>query len=336
MPAPLSPFAADLLTDLRARPLVPPEQADAVAAAEVSSPFSLNLELRTLLYLGITALSGGLGTLLYQHHERLGPGVILLLMLALLAAAWWYAARHRPAFTWGVAPRTSVGADYALLLGCLLFLGIEGYAQAQYQLFGTRYGLATALPAVVFGPLAYRYDHRGVLALALTALAAWLGLTVAPLGVFENIDLLRTGLRGAAIGLGLAFGAAAFHAEWQRRKAHFAPTYLSLGANLAGAGFAAALFTDWNAVDSQLIAGLGLAGVCGALYYFARRTHSYWFLVLAAIWAYFLVTYTCVRFLIAVDAAEGGLLLGTLYFIGSAFAIVRFFLNLKKLLPPLQ
>jgi Predicted membrane protein (DUF2157) len=330
----LDPVAADLLADAQARRLVPPAQAAALADAVRTAPFSLNVELRTLLYLGVVALSGGLGALLYQHHERLGPGVILALMAALMTGAFWYAARYRPAFTWGVAPRVSVGADYALLLGCLLFLGIETYAQVEYRLFGERYGVAAALPALLFIGLAYRYDHRGVLAMGLTALAAWAGLAVAPASILNNIEFVQTALRGTTIGLGVALSGVAFYSEWMRRKAHFAPTFLSLGANLTGAGLASLLIDGWDSVTAILLGAVGLAGLCFGLYQFARRTHSHWFLVLAAGWGYFLVTYLWVRLMIATDAEEGAILLSILYFVFSTFAIIRFFLNLKKLLPP--
>ena len=70
--------------------------------------------------------------------------------------------------------------DVVLLLGCLLFLALEGYLQYQYEVFGTSYGLAVIIPAVLFFFLAYRYDHQGVLSLAITALASWVGLSATP------------------------------------------------------------------------------------------------------------------------------------------------------------
>ena len=330
-----TPFAADLLADLTARRDLPAPTAAAVADAERRIPLSLASELRTLLYGGVTALAGGLGALLYEHHERLGPGLILSLMTALLLVAAWYAGRHRPRFTWGVAPRTSVGADYALLLACLLFLGIEGYAQAEYTVFGTRYGLASAVPAVLFLAAAYFFDHRGVLALGLTALAAWVGFTVAPLGVLTSFDFVPARLRAAAIGLGSVLTAVAFGSEWRGRKAHFAPTYLSLGANLAGVGLASVLIDGWDSIVTHLLCVPALAGLAWALYRFAHRIRSYWFLVLAAGWGYFLVTYLWIRLMwLGKELDEGVFLLSAIYFMLSAAGIVRFFLNLKKLLPP--
>ncbi len=121
-----------LLADLQARGLLPPTQAAALADYERQRPFSLYYELRALLYLGVTLLSGGLGVLVYQNIEHVGHGVVVAGMAALTAACLGYAARHRPAFTWGQAPSPGLLPEYLLLLGCLLFLALEGYLQAQY------------------------------------------------------------------------------------------------------------------------------------------------------------------------------------------------------------
>ena len=174
----LSP-TAHLLAQLQAAGLLPPAQAATIAEAERTRPFSLHYELRALLYLGSTLLAGGLGVLVYENRDSLGHSVITALIAGAMLACFAYAARYRPAFSRGQAPRPRVAAGYLLLLGCLLFLVLEGYVQVQYGVFGTRYGLATLLPAGLFLTLAYRYDHQGVLGLGLTALGAWVGVSVA-------------------------------------------------------------------------------------------------------------------------------------------------------------
>ena len=320
------------LADIVARGLLLPEQAAAVAA-EAKRPFSVHYELRAVLYLGITLLAGGLGVLVYQNIDSIGHGVIIGLIAALMLACFGYAARHRAPFTWGVAPKKSVGADYLLVLGCLLFVVLEGYLQYQYGLFGNRYGLATAVPALVFLPLAYWFDHRGVLAMGVTALASWVGLTVAPLSVLTENNFWTDSIRDAAIGLGLALMAAGFYSEHQRRKAHFGFTYLLLGSNLALAALATVLLD--GVLHERFLAGMSTAllmlGLCAGLFWYARRTHSYWFLVLAAGYAYFTVSVVFIQLTLALD--EDLIVLGAfLYFPASALAVVFFFINLKNIL----
>lgn len=331
MPAP-SPSAL-YLADLQRRGLLPPEQAATIATAESTQPFSLHYELRALLYLGTTLLAGGLGVLIYQNIDSIGHGVIIAVIAALMAACFTYAMRHRAPFTWGVAPKTSVGADYLLLLGCLLFVVLEGYVQYQYGIFGSRYGLATAVPALLFIPLAYYFDHRGVLAMGLTALAAWAGLTVAPLAVLTENDFWNERIRSAAIGLGLALMVAGFYSEYRGRKAHFAFTYLLLGCNLALASLATSAIE--LAFDEQPLASTGAAlvmlALCAGLFWYGRRTNSYWFVVLAAAYAYCAAGCLLALFIMILPDFLIMLALVVLFPL-SALGVVFFFVNLKKIM----
>lgn len=330
---PSSPPPDHYLADLQARGLLPPDQAAAIAEAEQARPFSLHYELRALLYLGITLLAGGLGILVYQNIDSIGHEVIILVIAGLMAACFGYAARHRPPFTWGMVPKTSVGADYLLILGCLLFVVLEGYVQYQYNVFGNRYGLATAVPALVFLPLAYAFDHRGVLAMGLTALASWVGLTVAPLSVLTENDFWSDSVQVAAIGLGVVLMAAGFYSEYSRHKAHFAFTYLLLGSNLALAALSTLLlhFTFNQEFAASLTIVLPLMTLCAGLFWYARRTLSYWFLILASGYAYLAAVCLMGQVIIALpnDAIIPALMMALPL---SAFAMVLFFLNLKKIL----
>ncbi|MDQ2792641.1 MAG: DUF2157 domain-containing protein [Bacteroidota bacterium] len=327
------PSSLPYLADLQARDLLPPEQAAAIAAAERAQPFSLHYELRALLYLGITLLAGGLGVLVYQHLDSIGHGFIIATIALIMAACFGYAARHRTAFTWGEAPKTSIGADYLLLLGCLLFVVLEGYLQYQYGLFGNRYGLATVLPALVFLPLAYWFDHRGVLAMGLTALASWVGLTVAPLAVLTQNDFWSSPVRLAATGLGLGLMGAGFYSEYQGRKAHFAFTYLLLGSNLALAALTTSIIK--TAFSEMMAASFGYAAVvlalCAGLFWYARRVQSYWFLVLAAGYGY--VAAWCLLAQVVIRLPEE-LMVATSFiaFPLSALLVVLFFVKLKTIL----
>lgn len=319
-----------LLDELQAQGLVPPPQADAIRHDEHTRPFSIHYEVRALLYLGITLLAGGLGVLIYQHVDEIGHGVLIAVMALLMAACFGYAARHRAPFSWGKAPRAGFLPDYVLLLGCLLFLSLEGYVQYQYGVFGTRYGLAVFLPAVLFFWLAYVFDHRGVLSMAITALASWVGVSVAPLSAFSDNNFRS--LSGAAIGLGLTLIAVGLLSEFQNCKRHFSFTYISLGANLALlAATAALLDSDPEAWPSTFEAGILILVLSGYLVWYARRTHSYLFLLMGVVYGYIVLTYL---FLQLVDAStfEATAFLVMLYFSLSALGVVLLFINIKKIL----
>ncbi len=321
---------ARLLADLEAAGLLPSAQAAAVAEDERTRPFSLHYELRALLYLGSVLLAGGLGVLIYENRNSLGHELVTAFISLAMAASFAYAARHRPAFSWGQAPRTRIAADYLLLLGCLLFLVLEGYLQVEYGVFGTRYGLVTLLPALVFFALAYRYDHRGVLAMALTALAAWVGVSVAPLAALHDADYLPAALTGPALLLGLVLVAAGLASEHWRRKPHFAYTYLLLGSNVA---LLAALhfFLEQEGLAATGWLALVLA-VCVGLGWYARRTQSYLFLLLAVGYGYAAGTVGLFRLSSALGLSDLLFGLGTLYFPLTLAGIMLLFVNIKKIL----
>lgn len=318
---------APFITELRNRGLLTPEQAAAIETDERTRPFSLHYEVRTLLYLGITLLSGGLGVLIYEHLDELGHGVVVAVVALLMAACFAYAARHRQPFNWGLVAGSSLLADYLLLLGCLLFLVLEGYLQAQYALFGTRYGLALALPAGLFFYLAYRFDHRGVLSMAITALAAWVGLSVEPLAVFKN-EFLTGSVSRAAITLGALLLLVGWVSETRYRKAHFAYTYALLGGNLLLSVATAAMFTEVLQPLALLV--LLILAVSAGLFWYGRRAHSHVFLLLGAAYGYVAFTYGLVR-LLSATGLDIVLALGLYYFIGSTVAAVWFLTHLKRL-----
>ncbi|MBC6991383.1 DUF2157 domain-containing protein [Hymenobacter sp. BT491] len=314
----------EILIDLQAKGLLSPEQTAAVGNYEHTRPFSLHYELRTLLYSGIVLLSGGLGVLLYQHLDDIGHGVLVAAITALMAACFAYAVRHQSPFTWEQAPRAGVVPDYLLLLGCLLFLTLEGYLQAQYELFGTRYGLAVCIPAALFFWLAYRFDHRGVLSMAITALASWIGLSIAPLSAFTENNFFRSGLGGAAVLLGLALMGAGFVSEQRNLKRHFAFTYLSLGSNLALIAATAALLSSEPTLLGTIAAPLVLL-LSGFLIWYARRTHSYLFLLMGAVYGY--IAFTYLFFKLFDSSSE----LLTLYFPFTTFVIILLFVKAKEI-----
>lgn len=325
-----------LLDDLLAEGLLPSAQAAAIAEDERTRPFSLHYELRALLYLGIVLFTGGVGVLVYQHIDTIGHQVIIAVIALAMSVSFTYAARKRPAFTWAEAPRTSIAADYLLLLSCLLFLILEGYLQVQYGIFGHRYGLATVLPAGLFLYLAYGFDHRGVLGMAITALAAWVGVSAAPMAIFSGGGFPSEALSGPGLLLGLALLAVGLASERLGRKAHFGFTYVLLGSNMALLAAMVRLFEGGgDASMATLLRAVAVAllvlGICTLLVWYARRTQSYLFLLLAVAYGY--VAFTSILMLLVIMGGLGDawpLLL--LYLPLSLMGVVLLFVNIKKIL----
>ena len=189
---------------------------------------SIERELKTLLYAGVALIVAGVGLFLKENHDRLGPVAVASLIGAAAAGCIVYAARRLPPFTWQTAAPEHLGADYVLLLGVLLFGADLGYLETQVHLLGGEWSYHLLLLAVVAFVLAYRFDSRSVLSLALTSFAAWRGVSVS-LTVAARGGGSAPAIRVNAIACGALFLAGAVASVRMRRKAHFEGVYATLG-----------------------------------------------------------------------------------------------------------
>lgn len=285
--------------------------------------FSVHWELRTILYFGVTMLSSGLGILIYKNIDSIGHGVLIALIGLLSAACFYYAWKHRKPFSPQLVESDSPFADYALLLACLTFLTMEGYWQYQYNIFGERYGLVTFIPAVLFLCCAYYFDHRGVLSMGLTAFASWVGLTVTPLGVFQN-NFSDTYIVMTAVLVGSIFVLVGWLSERYDFKKHFSFTYILLGGNLALIASLVGLIGN-----EMLLYFVPLALLCVTMVWYARRTQSFFFLLMGVVYGYIGITYLLIRMLDGIDQIFW---LGQFYFAFTAVMVIYFFLSYKKIL----
>lgn len=313
-----------ILNSLTDQGVISDQQADAIASFESEKAFSIHWELRSVLYLGILLFSSGAGVLIYENIDTIGHQVIIAAIALVTAGCFYYSYRNSLPYSREQIHNPNKLADYVLLLGCSTFLGLEGYLQYQYDLFGTRYGLAVIIPTIIFFLCAYRFDHRGALSMGITGLASWLGLTIAPLSVLSDNDFSDGKLIIPAIALGCVLTAAGWISEEQNIKKHFAFTYMLMGGNLACIAAQIGLFSHSPKVLYFFI-GIGLC------YFFIRRARhaqSLLFLLMGTVYGYSIITYTIFDNLGA-DAAFG---LGIFYFFFSSIGVIYFLLNFKKFL----
>lgn len=311
----------DSLQELYKAGIISDKQRQLITDVEAKRPLSVHWELRTMLYVGVVLISSGLGLLIYENYERIGHGVLLTGIAILCLVSFAFAVYYRSAWSAGQTKSQSPFGDYALLLACLLFLSLEGYAQYEYNLFGTRYGLVTFLPAVLFLALAYRFDHRGVLGMGISALISWVGLTVRPLDFFFKTNFFDLGVTFSAIGLSLFLMAIALLLERQQIKPHFTFTYLFMAGNLLLVAQVAGVF---NFDDLRIGFLLALFATCFAADRYARSQRSFLFLLMSAIYGYIGLTYIVFHY------GKPGDYMATLYFLTSGIGLVVYLLYNRK------
>jgi hypothetical protein len=267
--------------------------------------FSLFVEISGLLYLGVLSFVGGLVWTFRDYVDDLGDAAILSILALLMTLAFGYCfARTRPYANDEVASPSLI-FDYVLYLGCLLFSATLGFLETRFGIFGG-YDTHLLIAALSFGGLAYRFDNRFVLSLALSSLAAFLGLKIS---AFDGLDNDR--LRLAAIGYGTFLLGTGWVLHRQGIKRHFFDVYLQLGAN------AILLATLFGAVDGPYRNGYfaALLMLAAAAIVLGVRYRRFAFVAYGTLYGYAALS---VRILMEV----GGLITGLSYFVVTGAMVV--------------
>ena len=187
--------------------------------------FSLFVELSALLYLGVLSVVGGLVWTFREYVASLGDVAILSILALLMALSFGYCFTRATAYSNDEVESPNLVFDYVLYFACLVFSATLAFIEARFAVF-QGWDTHLLVAAIVFGVLAYRFDNRFVLSLALSTLAGYLGLKMA---IFDTLDDERVRLLALLygaflIGIGLLLNR-------QSIKKHFLDVYLQLGAN---------------------------------------------------------------------------------------------------------
>jgi hypothetical protein len=321
-------FEEALADKLKAAGLLTDVQQEKITANSKSKLFSLNFELRTLLYSGVLLATTGFGIIIYKNIDTIGHNVIISLIALLCAGCFAYCFRLRAPYTNAQVESPNPFFDYVLLSGCLLFLILEGYLQFQYHIFGERYGLATVIPAILFFALAYLFDHKGVLSMGITAVCAWIGITVTPLDILYKNDFSGERFIYSALGIGMVLMAIAYVSGERDIKKHFSFTYLNFSSNMM---FIAALSGIFS-MDFSLLYVLVLAGLVYYFIRYAKQEKSFYFLLIAVVYGYIGFTWELFHLMYMAGWYMGASTLGFVYFIFSCMFIIKLLKGYKKIL----
>jgi hypothetical protein len=206
---------------------ISPEQYAHLAGLSRGEPFSLFLELNVLLYAGVLAFVGGLGWTVTTWSKQLGDIVVLTVLSSILAACSWYCFSRAPAWSPAETPAPSPIFDYVLYLGSLVWCVELAYLESRFHVLSGQWDLYLLATAGLFFFLAYRFDNRFVLSLALSSLAGWFGLTISHWSAHQDAAYRQYSLLYCLlVGVGGAL------LERRGLKPHFFGTYLNIVANV--------------------------------------------------------------------------------------------------------
>lgn len=296
---------SERLEDWKASSIISEAQHATLLALVERRKFSLFVELSVLLYLGVVSIVGGLAWTFRDYVTNLGDVAILSILTLLMAVAFGYCFTRNVPYSNDEVESPSLAFDYVLYFGCLIFSSTLAFIQTRFGIF-SGWDTHLFIAAMVFAVLAYRFDNRFVLSLALSTLAAFVGLK---LSVFDESSNERLRI------LAIMYGALLIGCGWllfqQRIKRHFFEVYLQLGAN------AILVATTFGAIDGPyrnlyLPAVLALAG---ASIFLGVRYRRFAFVAYGTLYGYAAIS---VRALSLIREPLGGLM----YFIVTGSAVV--------------
>lgn len=318
---------SSFFNDLHTKGHLSDESYQKIKNGDARKLFSLHWELKTILYLGILLLSGGLGILIYKNIDTIGHQIVLMIIAAISVASFFYCFKHTSTFTTAKVASPNSFFDYILLLGSLTFVTFIGYLQFQYNVFGNRYGLATFIPMLVLFFTAYYFDHLGILAMAITALATWAGIAVTPLNILRNNDFDSETIIITAFVLGITLIMLGYFSVIKNVKKHFEFTYQNFGTHLLFISTLAAIFH----FDNLYLLIFLLHALISYLYYLkATKEKSFYYLLVVSLYFYVGVSYTLLNLLFTGIDSMGGIYLSFIYFILSAILLIFFLIKMNK------
>ena len=256
---------------------ISPEQQAHLAGLSRGEPFSLFLELNVLLYAGVLAFVAGLGWTVSTWSQQLGDVLVLTALSVIFAACFRYCFFHAPAWSPAETPALSPIFDYVLYLGSLVWSVELAYIEKRYHVLSGRLDFDLLATAVLLFFLAYRFDNRFVLSLALSSLAGWFGLSISHWSDSQDVAYRQYALLYCLlVGVGGAI--------LQRRgvKPHFFGTYLNIAANVLFWALLSGVFEP----QGYGLWLLGLFIACGASLAWGLRQRQFVFVAYAAVYGY--------------------------------------------------
>jgi len=240
-------------------------------------PVSIFLELNVLLYAGVLAFVAGLGWTVTTWSQQLGDVVVLTVLSTILIACFWYCFSRAPA--WSAAETTSPNAifDYVLYLGSLVWCIELAYLENRFHVLSGQWDLYLLATAGLFFLLAYRFDNRFVLSLALSSLAGWFGLKISRWPSHEDASY-----RQCALVYSLLVGLGGTILQRRGLKPHFFDTYLNIAANVLFWAVLSGVF-EHQGYGIWLVA---LLIACGASLAWGLARRQFAFVAYASVYGY--------------------------------------------------
>ena len=270
------------------RKLITENQYQEITSYRGLNIFSLNAELKLFLYLSVLLFTSGIGVLIYNNIDTIGHIAILSILLIVIGVCFYFCFKNSKGFQKSEVTFEHPVLEYLVLAASILTCIFIGYLQFQYKPFGTHYGLATLIPTLISFFCAYYFDNKSVLTIAITGLAAYVGLSVTPQDLLNNNNFYSDqSLSYSAIMLGVLLVLWTIYSSRIQLKTHFNLIFLTFALHIISIASISNLINDYYGIWIIFALILG-----GSSYYFYKVSHD-----LKAISLYvFMIVYAYIGF----------------------------------------
>lgn len=325
-------FEEQATSELYNKGLITENQLEEIKAYRSLNIFSLNAELKFLLYLSVVSFTSGIGVLIYENIDTIGHIAILTLLLIVIAVCFYYCFKNAKGFQKAETVFEHPVLEYLVLLANILTCIFIGYLQFQYKPFGNHYGLATLVPTIVSFFCAYYFDNKSVLTIAVTGLAAYVGLSVTPQALLsENNFQDYYNLSYSAVMLSVLLILWTIYSRRISLKTHFGLVFLTFALHVIS------IASISNLMSFDVFTWMLFAVILAASsFYFYKISYKYEAIslyVFMIIYAYIGVNIFLLRLFENVDFSdlwELFIIILPIYFIGSIVMFIKLIKNFHK------
>ena len=291
-------------------------QLDALTELHLKKRYSVHQELRAAIYIGVLLITAGVGLTIRQYFAQLGDIAIVGSLTAGALAAFLYCFVKGKPWSGGEVESPNILFDYVLLFGCTLYAADVGYIETQFRVLGDSWHDYLLVSSALFFFLAYRFDNRLVLSMALSTLAAWFGFQLS-----AHFVSFHKYYRESAIAYSLVTFALGSLSHRLAVKKHFFDIYLNFTVHFLLMALLSGVF-QYRFASWHLPA---MAAAIAAVAVYSMRTRRFLYMLYAILYGYACLSAVVLGF---VDGAAAMYIYGivsSLTVIGLIFILSRRF-----------
>lgn len=226
---------SEILTEqLVSKEFITPNQHNEIKKYCQLGIFSLNIELLFFLYVSVLLFTSGVGIVIYKNIDSIGHIAILAVNFIVMLVCFYFSFKKAKGFYKEEVAFDNPVYDYLVLAGSILGCIFIGYVQYQYTIFGKDFGLVSLFSAAFCFVIAYYFDNKSVLSIAITALATFIGITITPKTLLSNEIYSNPQLSYYGLALGTVLILIMEYTIREKAKEHFHIIYATFALNLIG------------------------------------------------------------------------------------------------------